>query len=328
MISYSQLVEQSYVANFLDESFLIEDTASVRRTTRTAQEQERIDNIRLQRTQELAKAESEIAKTNKQRDQYVAKIKKEQAEIERDARKSEQEKEFERLQLQKEMDLELKQFDLQIKSLEQEKLTKREEIKLDTEKQKALNIQLQSDLVVDQERELRKANQTFDDLFRDAAKGTVRGVAQATAYTIKSVFSWVGRNPMAAGGVATAVVLDQILFNNDVVRAIGFMPRNGFIPAFFKFIFGKIAGAFSALSVTGILAVLGALWKPIVILAASGVGLYVAYKMVAIAIRLGEAKALQIAQRLESATEEEAEEILKRELKVNTRKLKKQRALA
>jgi len=35
---------------------------------------------------------------------------------------------------------------------------------------------------------------------------------------------------------------------------------------------------------------------------------------------------LQIAERLESATEEEAEEILRRELKVNTRKLKKQGA--
>lgn len=326
MISFSQLNEQMYVDSILSESFLTEDSASVRRAARTAEEQERIEVVRLNRTEALAKADVEIAKTNKQRDQYVAKIKKEQAQIERDSKKSEQEKEYTRLELQREMDLELKKFDLDIKSLEQEKLTKREEIRLDAEKQKALNMQLQSDLAVNQERQLRKANQSFDDLFKDAAKGTLRGVAQATAYSIKSVFSWAGRNPIAAGGVTTAVVFDQILFNNDVVRAIGFMPRNGFIPAFFKFILSKISAAFTALSVTGIFTVLNAIWLPVTILAASGVGLYVAYRMVAIATRLGEAKALQIAQRLESATEEEAEEILRRELKVNTRKLKKQGA--
>ncbi len=326
MISFSQLNEQIYVDSILSESFLTEDSTSVRRATRTGKEQERIEVVRLQRTQALAQADVEIAKTNKQRDQYVAKIKKEQAQIERDSRKSEQEKEYTRLELQREMDLELKKFDFEIKSLEQEKLTKREEIRLDAERQKALNMQLQSDLAIDQERQLKKANQSFDDLFKDAAKGTIRGVAQATAYSIKSVFSWVRRNPKAAGGVTTAVVVDQILFNNEVVRAIGFMPRNGFIPAFFKFILAKISGAFSAISAVGILAVLEALFWPVTILAASGIGLYVAYRTVTIAIRLGEAKALQIAKRLESATEEEAEEILRRELKVNTRKLKKQRA--
>jgi len=328
MISYSQLTEESYVKTALDFEYLAEETQPVRKAKRSEAELTKRNVANNKAREEISKNEVKIATIKKNQEQYVARMEREREEISSDRSLEADQRRAKILRLEQIIAREKQKSDLQIKELEQRNLTQREEIRLRTEQQKQINLETTKRLEAEQQREIRKAEQSFDDLFLDAAKGTVRGVGQASAYTIKSMFSWIAQNPRAAGGVGAAIVLDQIIFNNALMKAIPFMPKSGLIPGFFNFIIGKITGAFSAITTGGILTILSGLITPIAILAASGVGLYVSYRLIRIFLDLGEAKAMQIARKLETASEEETEEILRKDLKLNTRNLKKQRAAA
>lgn len=328
MISYSQLTEESYVKTALDFEYLAEETRSVSRAKRSESELTARNTANNKAREEISKNEVEIARIKKNQEQYLARKEMEREEISSDRSLEADQRRAKILRLEQIVTREKQNYELKLLKLREENLNKREEIKLRKEQQAQINIETAKRLEVDQQREIRKAEQSFDDLFVDAAKGTVRGVGQASAYTIKSMFSWISQNPRAAGGVGAAIVLDQIVFNNALMKAIPFMPKSGLIPGFFNFIIGKIAGAFSAITTGGILTILSGLITPIAILAASGVGLFVAYRLIRIFLDLGEAKAMQIARKLETASEEETEEILRKDLKLNTRNLKKQRAAA
>ena len=162
-------------------------------------------------------------------------------------------------------------------------------------------------------------------MFKNAAIGTVDALGQATAYSIKALFSFIRENPKLAAGISVAVIMDQFLFNNNLMKGIPLI-GGGVITNFIGFIFGQFSKAGEAVGVSAALAVFDSIKLPLAILAAAGIGIYGAYRLIRVLFYLGEAKAMQIAKRLETASEDEKEEILRKELKVNTRRLKKQRA--
>ena len=335
MISFSQLNEQVYVDSVLSESFLSE----AKTYTRPPEEVKELKDMERQAKQEQREAETalEKAKVEQERqkrlkDQYIKRLDKEIKEIELDDKLSAREQELEIEKAKLENTLKLKEIDEivakrkdEIEKLKQIQQTKKDQAEeKDKLIQRKLEIQ-QADTERKLAREQRNAERSFDDLFKGAAIGTIEGLGRATAYSAKSLFNFVKENPLASAGVTTAIVVDQILFNNKIMRGMPLV-GGGVIPNFVGFLIRKITSFGSQVGTSSALSVLWGLATPVAILAAAGIGLYGAYRLIRILLDLGEAKALQIAKRLETASEDEMEEILRRELKVNTRRLKKKRA--
>ena len=350
MISFSQLNEQIYVDRVLSESFLTEE---VGRHLRSVEDQMAIDTNRNEgrKEVELARKEADlvrkdirliderIAKFETNERKYVAKIEREIKQAERDRSLSADKREKKIRELENLIDERRASTEIKKAELEKEKsdkvqieLSAREKEKTAQERIKAAKVEAEIKLEKqkleaerDLKREIRKAERSFDDLFRGAAVGTIEGLGQATSYSIKALFSFVKANPLAAAGISVAVVMDQFLFNNKIMRGVPLV-GGGIITNFLGFILSQIAKAGGAVGQSAAISVLTGLAGPIAILAAAGIGIYGAYRLIRVLFNLGEAKALQIAKRLETASEDEKEEILRKELKVNTRRLKKQRA--
>ena len=335
MISFSQLNEQIYVDSVLSESFLVE----AKTYTRPPEEVKELKDMEREAKKEQREAETalEKAKVEQKRqerlkDQYNKRLDKEIKEIERDDNLSAREQELEIEKAKLENTLKLKEIDEiaakrkdemeRLKFIQQTKKDQAEE--KDKLIQRKLEIQ-QADVERKLAREQRNAERSFDDLFKGAAIGTIEGLGRATSYSIKALFSFVRENPIAAAGITTAIVLDQFLFSNKFMRGMPLV-GGGVIPNFIGFILRQLSGFGSVVGQSAAWSALKVLAGPIAILAAAGIGLYGAYRLIRILLDLGEAKALQIARRLETASEDEKEEILRRELKVNTRRLKKQGA--
>lgn len=335
MISFSQLNEQIYVDRVLSESFLVE----AKTYTRPPEEVKELKDMEREAKREQREAEAalEKAKVEQERqkrlkDQFTKKIEREIKQIEADSKLSVKEKELEIENLKLANSLKLKEFDEiaakrrdEIDKLKLIQQTKKDEVQ---EKDKLIQRQLDLQRTNTErkiQREKRRAEASFDDLFKGAAIGTVEGVGAAVSYSAKALFDFVRQNPVAAAGITTAIVLDQFLFNNKIMRGMPLV-GGGVIPNFIGFILRQLAGFGSSVGESAAWSALSALATPIAILAAAGIGLYGAYRLIRVLFYLGEAKALQIAKRLETASEDEKEEILRRELKVNTRRLKKQRA--
>lgn len=350
MISFSQLNEQIYVDRVLTENLLTEE---VGRHLRSVEDQMAIDTNRNEgrKEVELARKEADLVRkdirlideriakfeTNERR--FVAKVEKEIKQAERDRSLSSDERDKKIRELENLIDERRASTEIKKAELEKEKsdktqieLSAREREKTYQEKIKSERVESEIKLERqkleaerDIKREIRRAERSFDDLFRGAAVGTIEGLGQATSYSIKALFSFIKQNPLAAAGISVAVVMDQFLFNNKIMRGVPLV-GGGIITNFLGFIFSQISKAGGAVGQSAAISVLTGLAGPIAILAAAGIGLYGAYRLIRILLDLGEAKALQIAKRLEAASEDEKEEILRRELKVNTRRLKKQRA--
>ena len=335
MISFSQLNEQIYVDRVLSESFLSE----AKTYTRPPEEVKELKDMEREAKKEQREAETalEKAKVEQERqkrlkDQYNKRLDKEIKEIERDDNLSAREQELEIEKAKLANTLKLKELDeiADKRKDEIERLKFIQQTKKDQAEEKDKLIQRKLDIQkADAERKLareqRRAEMSFDDLFKGAAVGTVEGLGAAVSYSTKALFSFVKQNPMAAAGVTTAIVLDQFLFNNKIMRGMPLV-GGGLIPNFVGFILRQLSGFGSSVGASAAWSALSALATPIAILAAAGIGLYGAYRLIRVLLDLGEAKALQIAKRLETASEDEKEEILRKELKVNTRRLKKQRA--
>jgi hypothetical protein len=350
MISFSQLNEQIYVDGVLTGNLLTEE---VGRHLRSVEDQMAIDTNRNEgrKEVELARKEADlvrkdirlvderIAKFEANERKYVAKIEKEIKQAERDRSLSSDERDKKIRELENLIDERRASTEIKKAELEKEKsdktqieLSAREREKTYQEKIKSERVESEIKLERqklqaerDIKREIRKAERSFDDLFTNAAIGTVDGLGQAASYSIKALFSFVRENPKIAAGISVAVVMDQFLFNNQIMRGIPLV-GGGVITNFLGFIFGQFAKAGGAVGESAAIAVLTGLARPIGILAVAGIGIYAAYRLIRVLLNLGEAKAMQIAKRLETASEDEKEEILRRELKVNTRRLKKQRA--
>jgi hypothetical protein len=350
MISFSQLNEQVYVDRMLSESFLAEE---VGRHLRSVEDQMAIDTNRNKGRKEVEIARKEadkvrkdirliderIAKFETNERRYIAKIEKEIKQAERDRSLSAEKRDAKIRQLENMIDERRASTEIKKAELEKEKsdkvqieLSAREIEKTTQERIKAGKVEAEIKLERqkleaerDLNKEIRRAERSFEDVLRGAAIGTVEGLGRATAYSAKSLFSFVAQNPLKAAGVSTAIVIDQLLFNNAVMRNVPLV-GGGVIPNFVGWVIKLIANAGSSAGQSAALAVIVGIAPILGILAASGIGLYAAYKLIRILLDLGEAKALQIAKRLERASEDEMEEILRRELNVNTRKLKKQRA--
>ena len=339
MISFSQLNEQICVDRVLSESFLVEDSRSV-------PEQMAIDDNRKDGQIEVQKARKEAEKIRLKVKKVEAETKKieslERRQLSRDAKElarikadqslSDKEREDAvrkhqvesaerkaKLEFDKQK-LERKEKELTQKeqSLREKEKTKQEEIKALRELQVKKLEKQQQDAERRVQREIRRAERTFSDVFRGAATGTLDGVGAAVSYSTKALFSFVRQNPLAAAGITTAIVFDQVIFNHPFFRSVTGI-KGGLIPNFVGWSSSKVldAAAITFFETFG---------KYFAILAASGIGIYAAYRLIRFMFKLGEAKALQIVKRLEAASEDEKEEILRRELKVNTRRLKKQRA--
>lgn len=353
MISFSQLNEQVYVDSILSESFLVEDSRSV-------DQQMAIDDNRNRGRKEVELARKEAEKVRLKVKKVEAQTKKieslERRQLSRDAKelariqadKSLSDKEREDAVRKHEVEsAERKaklEFDKQELEKEEKELTQKEQSFREKEKTQQEKIKAQRELQVKKletqqqeaerkvQREIRRAERTFSDVFRGVATGTLDGVGAAVSYSIKALFSFVRQNPLASAGISTAIVFDQVIFNHPFfktgfAKAIGLSSfSGGIIPNFIGFAVGKIGQFSSTVLSSAALTFISALATPIAILAVSGIGIYGAYRLIRILLDLGEAKALQIAKRLETASEDEMEEILRRELNVNTRKLKKQRA--
>jgi hypothetical protein len=350
MISFSQLNEQIYVDRVLTENLLTEE---VGRHLRSVEDQMAIDTNRNEgrKEVELARKEADLVRkdirlideriakfeTNERR--FVAKVEKEIKQAERDRSLSSDERdkkirELENLIDERRASTEIKKAELQKgrSDFEQIELSAREREKTAQEKIKAGRVEAEIKLERqkleaerDINKEIRRAERSFDDVFRGVAVGTIDGLGQATSYSIRALFSFVKSNPFAAAGISVVIVIDQFLFNNKIMRGIPLV-GGGVIPNFLGFIFGQITKAGGAVAQSAAISTLVAIAPTIGILAASGIGLYAAYRLIRVLLNLGEAKAMQIAKRLETASEDEKEKILRRELQVNTRKLKKQRA--
>lgn len=351
MISFSQLNEQMYVDRVLSEGFLSEDVTQ--RHVRSTQDQIDIDTNRAEGRKEVEIARKEadevrkdirliderIAKSETNERRYIAKIEKEIKQAERDRSLSSDKRDAKIRELENLIDERRASTEIKKSELEKEKSDKNQIELSAREREKTAQERIKSERVEseirlekqkleaerDLKREIRQAERSFDDVLKGAAIGTVEGLGKATSYSIKSLFTFVKSNPLAAAGISAAVVMDQFLFNNKVMRGIPFV-GGGIIPNFLGFVVSKITGMGGQVMSSAALSTLVAIGPTIGILAASGIGLYAAYRLIRVLLNLGEAKALQIAKRLEEGSEEEAEEILRRELKVNTRKLKKQRA--
>ena len=346
MISFSQLNEQIYVDSVLSESFLFEESRSM--DQQMAIDDNRKDGqIEVQKARKEAekvrlkvkKVEAETKKIESLERRQLSKDAKELARIKADQALSDKEREDAvrkhevesaerkaKLEFDKqELERQEKELTQKEQSLREKEKTKQEEIKALRELQvKKLEIQ-QKEVESKLSKEKRRAEASFDDLFKGAAVGTIEGLGAAVSYSAKALFSFVRKKPFASAGLTTAVVFDQFLFNNKIMRGIPLV-GGGIIPNFIGFIFRQLSGFGNAVGSAAALETLKFLATPIAILAAAGIGLYGAYRLIRILFDLGEAKALQIAKRLEAASEDEKEEILRKELKVNTRRLKKQRA--
>ena len=339
MISFSQLNEQIYVDRVLSESFLVEDSRSM-------DQQIAIDDNRKEGQIEVQKARKEAEKIRLKVKKVDAETKKieslERRQVSRDAKElarikadqslTDKEKEDAvrkhevesaerkaKLELDKQK-LKKKEEDLQQRELsfrEKEK-TKQEKIKFQKDLQVAKLEKQQKDAEIKVQREIRMAQRTFDDLFKDAAIGTLDGVGAAVSYSTKALFSFVRQNPLAAAGISTAIIFDQVIFNHPFFRSVTGI-KGGLIPNFIGWSSSKVLDAAA-------ITFIESFGRYFAILAISGIGLYASYRLIRFMFKLGEAKALRIAKRLEEGSEDEKEEILRRELKVNTRKLKKQGA--
>ena len=346
MISFSQLNEQIYVDSILSESFLVEDSRSV-------DQQMAIDDNRNKGRKEVELARKEAEKVRLKVKKVEAQTKKieslERRQVSRDAKelariqadKSLSDKEREDAVRKHEVEsAERKakfEFDKQELERKEKALTQKEQSFREKEKTQQERIKAQRELQVKKletqqqeaerkvQREIRRAERTFSDVFRGAATGTLDGVGAAVSYSIKALFSFVRQNPLAAAGITTAIVFDQVIFNHPFFRSVTGI-KGGLIPNFIGFAIGKVGRFSSMVLSSAALTFISALATPIAILAVSGIGIYGAYRLIRILLDLGEAKALQIAKKLEEGSEDEKEEILRRELKVNTRRLKKQRA--
>jgi len=353
MISFSQLNEQVYVDSVLSESFLVEDSRSV-------PEQMAIDDNRKDGQIEVQNARKEAEKIRLKVKKVEAATKKieslERRQLSRDAKElarikadqsltdKEREDAVRKHQVEsaeRKADLELEKQKLES---EEKELTQKEQSLREKEKTKQENIKALRELQVKKleaqqqeaerkvQREIRRVERTFSDVFRGAATGTLDGVGAAVSYSTKALFSFIRQKPLAAAGISTAIVFDQVIFNHPFfktgfAKAVGLSSfSGGIIPNFIGFAVGKIGQFSSIVLSSAALTFITSLATPIAILAVSGIGIYGAYRLIRILLDLGEAKALQIAKRLETASEDEMEEILRRELNVNTRKLKKQRA--
>lgn len=350
MISFSQLNEQIYVDRVLTGNLLAEESV---RQFRSVEDQMAIDTNRNEgrKEVELARKEADevrkdirliderIAKFETNERRYIAKIEREIKQAERDRSLSSDKRDAKIRELENLIDERRASTEIKKAELEKEKsdktqieLSAREREKTAQERIKAAKVESEIKLERqklqaerDIKREIRRAERSFDDLFTNAAIGTVDALGQATAYSIKALFSFVRENPKLAAGISVAVVMDQFLFNNDLMKGIPLI-GGGVITNFLGFIFGQFSKAGEAVGVSAALAVFDSIKLPLAILAAAGIGIYGAYRLIRVLFNLGEAKALQIAKRLEEGSEDEKEEILRRELKVNTRRLKKQRA--
>jgi hypothetical protein len=350
MISFSQLNEQIYVDSVLSGNLLTEESV---RQFRSVEDQMAIDTNRNEgrKEVELARKEADevrkdirliderIAKFETNERRYIAKIEREIKQAERDRSLSADKREAKIRELENLIDERRSSTEIKKAELEKEKsdktqieLSAREREKTAQERIKAAKVESEIKLEKqkleaerDIKREIRRAERSFDDLFRGAAVGTIEGLGLATTYSIKALFSFVRGNPLAAAGISVAVVMDQFLFNNQIMRGVPLV-GGGVITNFLGFIFKQFSKAGGTVGQSAAISVITGLAGPIAILAAAGIGLYGAYRLIRILFNLGEAKALQIAKRLETASEDEKEEILRKELKVNTRRLKKQRA--
>jgi len=350
MISFSQLNEQIYVDRVLSGSLLTEE---VGRHLRSTADQMAIDTNRNEgrKEVELARKEADevrkdirliderIARFEANERKFVAKIEREIKQAERDRSLSSDKRDAKIRELENLIDERRASTEIKKAELEKEKsdktqieLSAREREKTAQERIKSERVESEIKLETqkleaerDINREIRRAERSFDDVFRGVAVGTIEGLGQATSYSIRALFSFVKSNPFAAAGISTAIVIDQFLFNNRIMRGIPLV-GGGVIPNFLGFIFGQITKAGGAVAQSAAISTLVAIAPTIGILAASGIGLYAAYRLIRVLLNLGEAKAMQIAKRLETSSEEEKEEILRRELKVNTKRLKKQGA--
>ena len=350
MISFSQLNEQIYVDSVLSGNLLTEESV---RQFRSVEDQMAIDTNRNEgrKEVELARKEADevrkdirliderIAKFETNERRYIAKIEREIKQAERDRSLSADKRDAKIRELENLIDERRSSTEIKKAELEKEKsdktqieLSAREREKTAQERIKAAKVESEIKLEKqkleaerDIKREIRRAERSFDDLFRGAAVGTIEGLGKAASYSAKSLFSVVSQNPLKAAGVSIAIVLDQFLFNNAIMRNVPLV-GGGVIPNFVGWVIKQIASAGSSAGQSAALAAIVGIAPILGILAASGIGLYAAYRLIRILLDLGEAKALQIAKRLETASEDEKEEILRKELKVNTRRLKKQRA--
>jgi len=328
MISFSQLNEQMYVDSILSESFLTE----VKTYTRSPKEIKKLKAMEKEAKREQRAAEASLEKQRVEqerqkrlKDQFAKKIDLQMKQIDSDNKLSDREKELEIENAKLENALKLKELDgiAAARKDEIEKLKLIQQNKKDQveEKEKLIQRKLEIqhlDAERKMQRDLRTAERSFNDVFKDAAIGTLDGVGAAIGYSTKAMFAFVRNNPLAAAGISTAIVFDQVIFNHPFFRSVTGI-KGGLIPNFIGWSSSKV------LDSAGI-SFMKSLVPYIAILAVSGIGLYAAYKLIRFMFKIGEIKANQIINRLEAASEDEKEEILRRELKVNTRKLKKQGA--